>query len=127
MACVWCAFYVDSDFLLPWEHLVCSKCLRVNAHAIWLVKLKCFDSKSHRNEEEVLVVIDPDRVKMTRVRPLPENYATFRGRFWMCRDVLKRGTCNLPHSYPHSQVECDSWNTKKTILQGICQRSQSTV
>ena len=109
--------YVDTDFLLPWEHYVCSKCLRLNPHAIWLVKLRCFDSNSHRHEEEVLVVIDPDCVKMTRIRHLPENYNTFYGRFWICRDVLNQGFCHQSHSYPHSQVECDSWNAKKTILQ----------
>lgn len=110
--------HVDSDFLLPWEHLVCSKCLRVNPHAIWLVKLRCFEKYSHRKDGEVIVVIEHESMKMTEVRPLPENYASFRGKFWMCRDIVTQGFCTQSHSYPHSQAEYDSWNAKKTILQG---------
>ena len=98
---------------------MCSKCLWVNPHAIWLVKLKCFEKSSHRYVEEVIVVIEPDSMKLIEVRPLPENYDTFCGKFWMCHDVLKYGVCDQSHSYAHSQVEYDSWNAKKTILQGI--------
>ena len=98
---------------------MCSKCLRMNPHAIWLVKFKCFEKSSHRYEEEVIVVIESNFMKLIEVRPLPENYDSFRGKFWMCRGILKHGVCDQSHSYAHSQAEYDSWNAKKTILQGI--------
>ena len=97
---------------------MCSKCLQLNPHAIWLVKFKCFKRSSHRYVEEVIVVIEPNSMKLIEVRPLPENYDTFRGKFWMCRDVVKHGVCDKSHAYAHSEVEYDSWNAKKTILQG---------
>lgn len=112
-------FLTETDFLLPWEHYVCSKCLRMNPHAIWLVKFKCFEKSSHGYEEEVIVVIESDFMKLIEVRPLPKNYDSFRGKFWMCRGILKHGVCDQSHSYAHSQAEYDSWNAKKTILQGI--------
>lgn len=112
-------YLIETDFLLPWEHYVCSKCLQLNPYAIWLVKFKCFQRSLHkRYAEEVIVVIEPGSMKLIEVRPLPENYDRFRGKFWMCRDVVKHGSCDSYHSYAHSEVEYDSWNAKKTILQG---------
>lgn len=107
------------NFLLPWEHYVCSKCLWMNPHATWLVKLKCLEKSAHQADAQVVVVIEQDSMKLTEVRPLPQNYTSFRGKFWMCRDVLKYGKCNQSHSYAHSRAEYDSWNAKKSILQGM--------
>ena len=108
-----------STFCLPWEHYVCSKCLEYNCYAIWLVKQVCLEPHRHRNQDQELVAVNHEEMKMVAIREMPQNYANFSGKFWMCREVIRNGICDESHSFAHSQEELDSWNLKKTTTNGI--------
>lgn len=65
------------------------------------------------------MVVNHERMKMVAIRPLPENYQRFAGKFLMCREFKRNGFCGNPHPFAHSQEELDSWNLKKTIANGM--------
>ena len=100
--------------VLPWEHSVCEECFNRNAHAIWLVKYKCFERRTHRRGN-IRVIIDKENVELVRVRPPPSAVSTFRGQFYMCNYV---GACHRGNSckYAHSELELNKWNTIKSVL-----------
>lgn len=117
-------------FRMPWEHFVCSKCHQENPFAIWLTKQHCFEPHrlEHQRAERILVVVDPESMKMVKIRPVPpKGFTSFRGRFYKCRffpNCRSGPDCN----YAHSDAELDTWNSKK-ILTGemSSRRSQAAV
>lgn len=108
---------VWDDIILPWQHRVCGQCLKQNPHAVWLVKYQCFGGHKTNKRNNVLVVIDHEQMALTQIRPPPETFYNFRGRFYMCHYV---SNCHRGDGckYAHSQLELDYWNTLKTIVQG---------
>lgn len=109
---------MDADFLLPWEHKVCQKCFYHNPHAIWLVKYGCFQQFLHEDAQKATVVIVHDTMEMIKVRPLPRNWSKFDGDYILCQfknNCKRRNMC----LFPHSKAEQDTWNAKKTILNGM--------
>lgn len=108
---------MDRNFLLPWEHRVCPKCLYQNPHAIWLVKYGCFERFLHEDTPPVTVIVVHETMEMIRIRPLPHNWSSFRGYFDMCR---YRSGCQRRYQckFPHSKAEQRAWNAKKAILKG---------
>ena len=116
-----------SNFLMPWEHYVCSACLQQNPHAIWLVKCRCFEPQQHRRKQQALVIIDHDSMEMVRIRPLPECYSQIKGRFVKC---YQHPNCprGLVCTFAHSKAERDTWNMKQRIKRGkIVQETTSYI
>ena len=108
---------VTDNIILPWQHRVCVQCLKQNPHAVWLVKYKCLERNKTHKGNTALVVIDHERMALTQIRPPPETFHHFRGRFYMCRhgSYCPSGDgCN----FAHSRFELDNWNTLKTIVEG---------
>ena len=106
-----------SNFLMPWEHSVCSTCLQRNPHSIWLVKCRCLEPQQHRRAKHTTVIIDHDCMEMVTIRPLPHNHEQFQGHFvkcWHYPNCSDGTTCR----FAHSKAERDTWNIKKRILKG---------
>ena len=61
--------------VVPWEHWVCSQCLRENPYAVWLIKLRCFQPKIHRHHQYrwTLVSIEPSAMRLVGMRHHPAN------------------------------------------------------
>ena len=109
-----------SGVVVPWEHWVCTRCLQDNPHAVWLIKLKCFQPRRRGHcypEEKTLVSIEPSTMQLVRVRPLPKCAWTIRGKFMFCRN---HPSCHNGDSctYAHTYVEQHTWNFKKTLYKG---------
>ena len=104
------------DLLMPWEHSVCSECFQNNPYAIWLIKQQCFQPRRHQNAFQIIIAIDQNYMDMVNIRPLPPNYAQFRGGFVECWNYqCPDGTaCH----FAHSKIEADTWSIKKRMIKG---------
>ena len=110
------------EVLVPWEHWVCTQCLQDNPYAVWLIKLKCFKPRNQYHNypsTKTLVSIDPQIMELVQLRPLPSCVWNIRGKFAFCQS---KANCSNGSSctYAHSSAEQDTWNFKKSFLQGIC-------
>ena len=116
------------EVLVPWEHWVCTQCLQDKPYAVWLIKLKCF-KPGYRDHNypisKTLVSIDPRTMELVQLRLLPSCVWNIRGKFSYCRYITNcsNGSCC---TYAHSSVEQDTWNFKKSLLQGILYMCLST-
>ena len=105
--------------VVPWEHWVCTQCLDDNPYAVWLIKLKCFKPMKYGHnypQRRTLVSIEPKTMELVKVRPLPQ--LTILGRFTLCRYYPNCPEGDLC-TYAHLSVEQETWNFKKTLLQGF--------
>ena len=106
--------------VVPWEHWVCTRCLKDNKYAVWLIKLKCFKPRHRQHNysnNKTLVSIDSRTMELVHLRPMPSCARTLRGKFGVCRYDPKCSGDSC--KYAHSPVEQDTWNFKKILLEGL--------
>ena len=106
--------------VVPWEHWVCSQCLRENPYAVWLIKLRCFQPKRHRHHQYgwTLVSIEPSAMRLVGMRHPPANIEQITAPISLCKswkNCSKRDSC----LHPHSEVEKHTWNFIQTVFRGM--------
>ena len=104
-----------STVVVPWEYLVCSRCLVDNPYALWLIKEKCSKPQYHFGSPQTLVAIDIYKSILVKMRPLPSCAQSLHGNFVLCRNAKD---CDGSCTYAHSKVEQDTWNFIKRVNQG---------
>ena len=103
------------EVVVPWEHWVCSQCLRDNPYAVWLIKLRCFQPKKHYCRQ-ILVSIEPSLMKLVEMRDPPSDIEQQSSSIPPCSSecCLRRDSCPLPHS----EVEYNTWEFIRTAIKG---------
>ena len=109
--------------VVPWEHWVCAQCLQDYPYAVWLIKLKCFQprhSGHHYPYQKVLVSIEPNTMKLVKMRPPPPQAQCLTkssGSVQLCKSYphCHGGSC----PFPHSEVEHHTWNFIRTLFKGM--------
>ena len=109
------------EVVVPWEHWVCSQCLRDNPYAVWLIKLRCFNPKRHQQYQWILVSIEPSSMKLVEMRPPPPDIERITAPIQLCQaqQNCQRENCPLPHS----EVEYYTWDFIRTAFRGEITRN----